>query len=166
MYNLFNIILKFALLSVRSRELTSYAKVLRKVSPHVKNYINDILTNPEKVSRRLLTLNRQGRKELALEVNEALIDNGEKVDFAFVNSSWIISGVFEKIVVGSAGNLTLTLKNGRSYTYYGVPQAVWDNMKQGTHAGTKFWALYLRGGHSSVSYQKVALAFKLAGIRR
>ncbi len=167
MFNFFDIILKAAILAKKSRKAIRSKKALKRLMPtlNVNQYTREVLTDPRRITKKLTQMSRAERKEWALELNETIVEQGEKADFAFLKSTWIVSGVFEKAGVGAAGSLTLTLKSGRSYTWYSVPEHVWLLMKDTTNAGTIFWALYLRGAKQTVAHQKVALAFKLAGIK-
>ncbi len=108
-------------------------------------------------------MTRKERTEIALDIQDSLEETGQKTDFAILNSSWLLSGTFDRFTVSGTGNLTLSIKKAQTdYTYYGVPEVVWVAMKTAkAHAGTIFWNQYLHGGtKTSASYEKVRNVFQ------
>ncbi len=154
-----------ARLFIYSPELKSVAKLVSKLGKRKKisGLINDLYTNPLKLEKKLEVMTTKERREIALDINEGLEDTGQKTDFAILNSSWLLSGTFDKFTASGTGNLTLSIKKASTdYTYYGVPEVVWNAMKEAkAHAGTIFWNQYLHGGtKTSATYQKVANVFQ------
>ncbi len=86
-----------------------------------------------------------------------------------LSSSWITKGHYSSVSLGS-GDLTIwTKKSGKSYTYPGVPVAVWNAMRlargqNGSGAGSVFWALYLRGYKKSFTGQLLSKLGQLTGV--
>ncbi len=162
--NFFNLILK---ISVYFKEVRAFATLLSKLKTKtMKDLMFKVIESPEEVAEVLGNLNTAERKAIAEEVQDAVDEGGEVV---MLKSSWMLSGIWEPYAQGQVGNLSITLKSGKSYTYPGVPLTVWDAMKRAPGgynkgAGTQFWALYLRGAKTTTGYNQVALAFKLAGV--
>lgn len=129
---------------------------------------NKLTKNPVKLAEELGKLKGEAKdafKQFAEETRQG------GIDASALSSSWLTWGEYEPMSPdGTTGNLTLTTKTGRSYTYFSVSQRIWEAMKSakgrnGTGAGSVFWKMYLNGYFASPSMQKMALAFKLAGIK-
>ncbi len=163
--NFFNLLLK---ISVYFKEARAFATLLKKLKTKtMRDLMFKVIQEPEQVAEVLGNLTVAERKAIALEVQGAVEEEGGQV--VMLKSSWMLSGIWEPYAQGQVGNLSLTLKSGKSYTYPGVPLTVWEAMKRAPGgynkgAGTQFWALYLRGQKTTMGYNQVALAFKLAGV--
>jgi hypothetical protein len=133
-----------------------------------QSLFDNLFSDPTGVAENIANFNKEQKQAF-----KELVDLGtdQEDDHSPLSSSWLTYGVYENISPdGRSGNLTLTTKTGRSYTYFSVSRQIWEAMKQakgknGSGAGTIFWALYLRKYRKSASLQKQALAFKLAGIQ-
>lgn len=92
-------------------------------------------------------------------------------DQSSLSSSWLVHGLWEPVSpLGGSGDLTITTKTGDSYTYPGVPKAVWEAMKlatgrNGSGAGSVFWTMFLHSFKKSTFGQLHARVFKLAGVK-
>ncbi len=160
---------KTALKILRSRKGGMYRDLTQtvkryKLNPQEarKDLINSLYTDPKKLEKQLVQMSRKGRKISAADIQE--IQEQEQVldSEGPLNSSWLSYGKFEKIGASGTGNLILTLKSGRSYTYFGVPEVVWQAMlSAGAHAGTIFWHSYLRSAKTTISYKQVAQVYQL-----
>ena len=87
-----------------------------------------------------------------------------------LSSSWIVWGRWEPDPTGTVGDLTIETKKGSQYTYPSVPYITWTAMKKargknGSGAGSVFWALYLRARKVSTYHFKVSRVFEMAGVR-
>lgn len=144
---------------VKLNKAIQIAKLLN-TSPQV--LLNEILLEPEKVSIRLGQLGVEGRKELRQAIAEEQQASG--TDASPLSSSWLIAGVFQSATpMGLAGNLTLTMKNGKSYTYPSVDRATWEAMKgatgqNGSGAGSVFWTFYLGSAKQLATFQYFGVA--------
>ncbi len=160
---------KTALKILRSRKGGMYRDLTQtvkryKLNPQEarKDLINSLYTDPKKLEKQLVQMSRKGRKISAADIQE--IQEQEQVldSEGPLNSSWLSYGKFEKIGASGTGNLILTLKSGRSYTYFGVPEVVWQAMlSAGAHAGTIFWHSFLRSAKTTISYKQVANVYQL-----
>ncbi len=164
--NFWNVLLKLALFSPQVKALIT---LLRKTQSNtIRDFIFKLTSNPEQVARDLSTLTREERKVLALDLAETA---GGGTQYHILKSSWIMSGSWEPVGIdGQVGYLTLTLKNGKSYTWPGVGRIVWDAMVKApggknSGAGTIFWHYFLHSQKHSRGYRTTALAFKLAGVK-
>ncbi len=127
-----------------------------------KDVIASLFTDPKKLEKTLVSLGQQGRKLSAADIEITQQQEGALGSEGPLNSSWLSYGKFEKIGASGTGNLILTLKSGRSYTYFGVPEVVWNAMRQATaHAGTIFWHSYLRSAKTTISYRQVAAVYQM-----
>ncbi len=163
MGNLFKIILSLALTETGMTSLIKIAKTL-KGTP--RQLLKALVNDPAKVSKILKDTNAKQRKEISETIQE---QQKEHEEFSMLSSSWILSGHY-KPTTPFTGELTITTKEGGSYTYPGVPMQTWEAMKKakgqnGSGAGSIFWATYLRGHKGTFISQATASVFKLAGIK-
>lgn len=142
-----------------------FREEIRKAREKYPNIISNA-TNPLKSEiTTQLTKTQAQAKEKAKEI----IQGGG--DEAPLSSSWLSYGVWNPVSpIGVSGDLTLTVKTGNSYTYPGVPRAVWDAMKlakgkNGSGAGSVFWNMFLHSFKGSAFGQMQARVFKLAGVK-
>ena len=127
----------------------------------------DLVSDPKEVASKLGKLGKSGRK-LFSETTQSISSN--KNETKALSSSWIRKGNFVSTSIG-VGELTITTKKGgKNYTYPGVPYKVWFAMKKatgknGSGAGSVFWALYLRGYANSYIGQFLSKIGKITGIK-
>lgn len=132
--------------------------------------IATILTAPGKVTEDLSKLTTEQRRVLGNAIEASARQEGS--DAQSLSSSWITFGVYEPVGLGTSGFLTITTVQGKSYTYPGVSLFTWQEMKaakgrDGSGAGTVFWATYLRGFKGSVGGIQTSAVFQtaLGGLR-
>lgn len=163
--NFFNYLLKGAIKSNNNNELKHFVKAITTLGGTAKQLFRLLITKPSLVSKKLGKLSKEERKEIGQEYAR-----NQGTDFSFLSSSWMISGEWEGNPLFQVGELTITTTQGKSYTYPSVPLMVWEAMKKakgrnGSGAGSVFWNLYLHSYKQSASKQKIALAFKIAGVK-
>lgn len=131
----------------------------------IKKAVEAQVSKIESITKKFIT--PEEKKVIEKKTEEAA---KKGADFALLSSSWIVSGQWNPLTTGDVGDLTITTKTGDSYTYPGVSLKVWEAMKaakgrNGSGAGTVFWALYLRAFKGSPFGQLQAKVFKLAGVK-
>lgn len=105
-------------------------------------------------------------EEQAMAILQHQVSEG--TEFALLSSSWIQSGEYKLTSLG-VGELTISvIATGKAYTYPGVVPQVWEAMKgakgkNGSGAGSVFWALYLRGYRTSYYGRQIATMRELLG---
>lgn len=105
-------------------------------------------------------------EEQAMAILQHQVSEG--TEFALLSSSWIQSGEYKLTSLG-VGELTISvISTGKAYTYPGVVPQVWEAMKgakgkNGSGAGSVFWALYLRGYRTSYYGRQIATMRELLG---
>lgn len=165
--NFFDRLLKIALKEitksiVATKEVRDFTQTISFLGGSARTLLNNLLTNPAKVSKQLGSMTKEQSKALGEELAQ-----GENIEFKYLSSSWLVSGEYEQIGVLGVGDLEITTKQGKSYIYPAVPRKVWDAMKSakgkyGSGAGKVFWETYLRSYKKSTKKQTIAKAFKLA----
>ena len=154
---------------LRSNPSSLLAKPLnQKLNRYIKNLTPAQLTQLNNLLSRVVQHSNYSeilQKKLGKQYNEfekQIIKTNDKIKSdqklelvkksSALSSSWLVYGVFlptaDVRYDGLVGALNLTLKNGKSYTWYNVPYTVWQDMfnakgSYGTGAGTAFWAGYL-----------------------
>lgn len=146
-------------------KLQQISKLLR-TSP--RKLFEDFIKKPEQFAKKLGSMGKAQRKAFSEALGEA---NNKAQETKNLSSSWIRRGSWNPISSGSSGELTIWTKKGKiGYTYPGVEYKVWIAMKNakgknGSGAGSVFWAMYLRQFKNSSFGQFLKRVQKLSGIK-